>query len=256
MVAKDIIILIILISIWLGVNMLKIAEIKNDDIIQILGLVIILVIRADINFNEIQEVLSTTKGLKPTFKGKQRGDKNKINEGCQDAKIKTNKRNRKARFDPYKRSKGKPMKNDNEREDNTISLSIKPKQTPNVNRYENIDEPTVTYRHSQINHEPIMTGLNKRLNPRTGKMEDRYTKSCLICKRLMKKFGIPIETDLCQTCKPAAAKDKKKFGYVTKLGGTIEFYCECVGCVTGSQQCKTKYCSLCTAPKFTIFESD
>ena len=256
MVAKDIIILIILISIWLGVNMLKIAEIKNDDIIQILGLVIILVIRADINFNEIQEVLSTTKRLKPTFKGKQRGDKNKINEGCQDAKIKTNKRNRKARFDPYKRSKGKPMKNDNEREDNTISLSIKPKQTPNVNRYENIDESTVTYRHNQINNEPIMAGLNKRLNPRTGKMEDRYTKSCLICKRLMKKFGIPIETDLCQTCKPAAAKDKKKFGYVTKLGGTIEFYCACVGCVTGSQQCKTEYCSLCTAPKFTIFESD
>ena len=256
MVAKDIIILIILISIWLGVNMLKIAEIKNDDIIQILGLVIILVIRADIDFNEIHEVLSAAKELKTTNKGKQRGDKNKINEGCQDAKIKTNKRNRKARFDPYKRSKGKAMKNNNEREDNTISLSIKPKQTPNVNRYENIDEPTVTYRHNQINNEPILAGLNKRLNPRTGKMEDRYTKSCLICKRLMKKFGIPIETDLCQTCKPAAAKDKKKFGYVTKLGGTIEFYCACVGCVTRSQQCKTEYCSLCTAPKFTIFESD
>ena len=236
--------------------MLKIAEIKNDDIIQILGLVIILVIRADINFNEIQEVLSTTKRLKPTFKGKRRGDKNKINEGCQEAKIRSNKRNRKARFDPYKRSKGKAMKNNNEREDNTISLSIKPKQTPNVNRYENIDESTVTYRHNQINNEQVMAGLNKRLNPRTGKMEDRYTKSCLICKRLMKKFGIPIETDLCQTCKPAAAKDKKKFGYVTKLGGTIEFYCACVGCVTGSQQCKTEYCSLCTAPKFTIFESD
>ena len=236
--------------------MLKMAEIKHDDIIQILGLVIILVIRADIDFNEIHEVLSTAKGLKRTNKGKQRGDKNKINEGCQEAKIRSNKRNRKARFDPYKRSKGKAMKNNNEREDNTISLSIKPKQTPNVNRYENIDESTVTYRHNQINNEPIMAGLNKRLNPRTGKMEDRYTKSCLICKRLMKKFGIPIETDLCQTCKPAAAKDKKKFGYVTKLGGTIEFYCACVGCVTGSQQCKTEYCSLCTAPKFTIFESD
>ena len=75
MVAKDIIILIILISVWLGVNMLKMAEIKNDDIIQILGLVIILVIRADIDFNEIQEVLSTTKRLKTTIKGKQRGEK-------------------------------------------------------------------------------------------------------------------------------------------------------------------------------------
>ena len=49
--------------------MLKIAEIKNDDIIQILGLVIILVIRADIDFNEIHEVLSTTKGLKQQIKG-------------------------------------------------------------------------------------------------------------------------------------------------------------------------------------------
>ena len=74
--------------------MLKMAEIKHDDIIQILGLVIILVIRADIDFNEIHEVLSTAKGLKRTNKGKQRGDKNKINEGCQDAKIRTNKRNR------------------------------------------------------------------------------------------------------------------------------------------------------------------
>ena len=96
MVAKDIIILIVLISVWLGVNMLKIEEIKNDDIIQVLGLIIILVIRAEIDFNELQEALSTTKRLKPTFTGKQRGGKNKIHEGCQDAKIRTNKRNKKA----------------------------------------------------------------------------------------------------------------------------------------------------------------
>ena len=68
----------------------------------------------------------------------------------------------------------------------------------------------------------------------------------MICKRQMRKFGIPIETDLCQTYKPAAAK----------LGGTIEFYCACFGCVNGAQECKTEYCTLCTAPKFTIFESD
>ena len=49
--------------------MLKMAEIKHDDIIQILGLVIILVIRADIDFNEIHEVSSTAKGLKTTNKG-------------------------------------------------------------------------------------------------------------------------------------------------------------------------------------------
>ena len=149
-------------------------------------------------------------------------------------------------------------KNNNVRGENTISLSVKPRQKPNVNTYENIAEPTVTYRHSQTNgfiptnEDQIMTQLTKRLNARTGKMEDRYTKSCMICKRQMRKFGITIETDFCQTCKPAAAKDKNKFGYVTELGGTIEFYCTCFGCVNAAQKCKTEYCTLCTAPKFTI----
>ena len=85
-------------------------------------------------------------------------------------------------------------KNNNVRGENTISLSVKPRQKPNVNTYENIAEPTVTYRHSQTNRfmrandDQIMTGLTKRLNPRTGKMEDTYTKSCMIYKRKMRSL--------------------------------------------------------------------
>ena len=73
-----------------------------------------------------------------------------------------------------------------------MKISVKPRQEPNFNTYENIAEPTVTYRHSQTNgfmrtnDDQIMTGLTKRLNPRTGKMEDRYTKSCMIYKRQMR----------------------------------------------------------------------
>ena len=79
-----------------------------------------------------------------------------------------------------------------------------------------------------------------------------YERLCLNCSDLMKRYGQPIYSKICQKCKPMRGKHITHYKRLTKFNGAIEFYCGCERCfLDDNSPCLKDYCKLCTIPNFT-----
>ena len=79
-----------------------------------------------------------------------------------------------------------------------------------------------------------------------------YERLCLNCSSLMKRYGQPIYSKICQKCKPMRGKSITHYKRLTKFNGAIEFYCGCERCfLDDNSPCLKDYCKLCTIPNFT-----
>ena len=84
-----------------------------------------------------------------------------------------------------------------------------------------------------------------------------YERLCLNCSALMKRYGQPIYSKICQKCKPMRGKSITHYKRLTKFNGLVEFYCGCKSCFTDDNPpCLKEYCRLCTIPNFTRRVSD
>ena len=79
-----------------------------------------------------------------------------------------------------------------------------------------------------------------------------YERLCLNCSALMKRYGQPIYSKICQKCKPMRGKSITHYKRLTKFNGLVEFYCGCERCfLDDNSPCLKDYCKLCTIPNFT-----